>query len=136
MASYPIEGWEVIDRFYAAKLKAAGIRSTGKLLERAGSPAARRRLADATGIPLRSILRWAHLADLMRVHGIAADYANLLEEVGVDTLKELRRRTAARLVERMERANAARPIVELLPSERRVARWIEEANALDPKVTF
>jgi hypothetical protein len=136
MASYPIEGWGVVDRYYAAKLKAAGVRSTRKLLDRAGSPSARRRLAEASGIAPDLILKWAHLADLMRVKGVADDYARLLASVGVDTLKELRRRSAGRLAERLAEANRLRPIVELLPSEKRVARWIEEAKTLEPMVTF
>jgi hypothetical protein len=136
MATYPIEGWDLIDRFYAAKLKAAGIRSTRTLLEKTGSASARRRLADGAGIPLKLILRWAHLADLMRVHGIAADYARLLEAAGVDTLKELRRRSAAKLAPKLAEVNRTQKIVALLPSEKRLARWIEDAARLKPMVTF
>ncbi|HWT29999.1 MAG TPA: DUF4332 domain-containing protein, partial [Propylenella sp.] len=78
MVSYSIAERRAIGAFYAGKLKAVGIRSTPKLLERAGTPKARRQLADVAGIPPEHILRWAKLADLMRIRGVAEDYAELL----------------------------------------------------------
>lgn len=134
MSSYSIADLRAIGPFYSAKLKAAGIRSTARLLQRARTPRLRNQLAESSGIPLKNILAWAHLADLMRVNGIAADYAELLAAAGADTLKELRRRNAANLVARMAATNSQKPLVELLPSEKRVARWIEDARSLEPIV--
>jgi len=136
MVSYSIAERRAIGAFYAGKLKAVGIRSTPKLLERAGTPKARRQLADVAGIPPEHILRWAKLADLMRIRGVAEDYAELLTAAGADTVKELARRNAARLVARMNELNERKKIVDLLPSEKRVARWIEEAKALPPMITY
>ena len=136
MASYSIAERRAIGAFYAGKLKAVGIRSTPKLLERAGTPKARRQLSELAGIPPEHILRWAKLADLMRIRGVAEDYAELLSAAGADTVKELARRNAARLVARMTELNEKRRMVDLLPSEKRVARWIEEAKALPPMITY
>ena len=136
MVSYSIAERRAIGAFYAGKLKAVGIRSTPKLLECAGTPKARRQLADVAGIPPEHILRWAKLADLMRIRGVAEDYAELLTAAGADTVKELARRNAARLVARMNELNERKKIVDLLPSEKRVARWIEEAKALPPMITY
>ena len=136
MASYSIAERRAIGAFYAGKLKAVGIRSTPKLLERAKTPKARRQLAELAGIPPEKILHWAKLADLMRVHGIAEDYAELLTAAGADTVKELARRNGARLVARMAELNQQKRIVDLLPSEKRVARWIEEAKGLPPMITY
>ena len=136
MASYSIADMRAVGPFYAAKLKAAGIRSTTKLLDRARTPKGRRQLAEASGIPPEHILRWANMADLMRVPGVAADYAELLSASGVDTVKELKRRNVGNLVARIIAVNETKQIVELLPSEVRVARWIEEAKGLEPMMTY
>ena len=87
-------------------------------------------------IPLENILRWAKLADLMRIRGIAEDYAELLGAAGADTVKELARRNAARLVARMAELNDKKKRVDLLPSEKRVVRWIDEAKSLEPMITY
>lgn len=136
MASYSIAEMRSIGPFYTGKLKAVGIRSTTKLLERAKTPKLRRLLAETSGIPPEHILNWTNMADLTRVRGVAADYAELLGAAGVDTVKELKRRNAANLVARMAEINARKKMVELLPSEKRVARWIEEAKSLEPMITY
>lgn len=136
MASYSIADMRAIGPFYVPKLKAVGIRSTTKYLERAATAKGRRLLAEATGIPPEHILRWANLSDLMRVRGIAEDYAMLLDAAGVDTVKELKRRNAANLVARLAEINARKKMVDLLPSEKRVQSWIETAKALPPMISY
>jgi hypothetical protein len=96
----------------------------------------RKQLAEETGIPIADITYWAHLADLMRIRGVGADHAVLLAAAGADTVRELRRRSAANVVARMRDVNARRKFVDLLPSEIRVTRWIEEAKLLEPVVTY
>ena len=135
MASYAIADMRAVGAFYAAKLKAVGIRSTTTLLERARTAKGRRKLAELTGIPESHILNWANMADLMRVRGIAEDYSELLGAAGVDTVKELKRRNAANLVARMAAINEKKKLVQLLPSEKRVLGWIEEAKTLEPMIT-
>jgi Domain of unknown function (DUF4332) len=132
MASYSIAAVRAISPFYQAKLKAAGIRSTAKLLNRAATPKLRKELAKKTAIPTNLILDWANVADLTRVPGVAVDYAELLVAAEVDTVADLKRRNPAKLVARMQAANAQRKLVALLPSERRVTRWIEAAKSLAP----
>ena len=136
MASYSIAEIRAIGPFYAAKLKASGIRSTAKLLDRAKSAKGRKQLAEAAGIPPENILKWANMADLMRVRGVAADYAELLGLSGVDTVKELKRRNAANLVKRMAQVNETKKLVELLPTEKRVTGWIEAAKLLEPMISY
>jgi len=136
MASYPIAEMQAIAPFYKSKLKAAGIRSTTKLLERAATPKLRKELAKSTNIPMRLILDWSNISDLTRVTGVALDYAELLFAVGVNTAKDLSRRNAVTLVARMAEMNARSKRVDLLPQEKRVARWIEAAKALPPGMQY
>ena len=136
MASYSIAEIRAISPFYAAKLKVAGIRSTGKLLVRASTPKLRKDLAKATNIPMKLILEWANIADLTRVPGVALDYAELLVAADVDTVPDLKRRNACKLVARMVAVNETKKLVDLLPSEKRVARWIEAAKSLESGMDY
>ncbi len=136
MASYSIADMRAIQPFYASKLKAAGIRSTSKLLECAATPRLRKSLSESTEIPIPLILDWANIADLTRVSGIALEYAELLVAAGVDTVRDLSRRNAANLVARMEVANRRSKYVRLLPSEKRVVRWIATAKKLAPGMAY
>ncbi len=136
MASYPIAEIKAIAPFYTAKLKSAGIRSTTTLLQRTSTPKLRKELSEATNIPMKLVLDWANIADLTRVKGIALDYAQLLVAAGVDTVKDLGRRNAAKLVARMADINRKKHHVDLLPSEKRVAGWIAAAKSLKPGMDY
>ena len=136
MASYAIAEIEGIGPTFTKKLKAAGIRSTAKLLDRAKNPKGRRALAEELGIDEGKILKWANMADLMRIRGVAEEYSELLEAAGVDTVKEMKRRNAANLAAKMQAVNAKRRLVQLLPSEKRITAWIEHAKKLSPVMTY
>jgi hypothetical protein len=134
--SYPITDIGGIDGEIARILKSAGIRSTGRLLERARTVKGRKMLAEKTGLDVKQILCWANVADRMRIRGISREYAELLQVAGVDTVKELKYRNPARLAEAMAEANRRRKCVRLLPSEKVVARWIENARKLPIKISY
>jgi predicted flap endonuclease-1-like 5' DNA nuclease len=134
--SYSIADLQSIDPGIAAALKSAGIRTTGRLLEAAKDPKGRKRLAEKTGLDEKRILRWANLADRMRIKGIGEEYAHLLEAAGVDTVKELKYRNPCNLAKAMADANTKRKLVRLLPSEKAVTRWIEHAKKLQLKITY
>jgi hypothetical protein len=63
-------------------------------------------------------------------------YAELLKDAGVVTVRELRYRNPTRLMERMAAANAKNKRVRLLPSEKHVERWIQDARKLQPKIRY
>jgi predicted RecB family nuclease len=134
--SYPIADIEDIDADKAKVLKSAGIRTTEKLLEAAKSPKGRKELAAKTELDVKTLLRWANIADKLRIKGMGKEYATLLREVGVDTVKELRYRNPARLAKSMAEANKKRKLVRFLPSEKLVRRWVEDAKRLPQKITY
>ena len=134
--SYAIMDIKGIGPLMAEKLKKVGIRTTAKLLETAKSAKGRKELAAKIGVDEKTILRWANLADRMRIKGVGEDYAKLLQVVGVDTVKELKYRTPGRLAEAMSAANSKHKRVRLLPSQKRVAAWIEAAKKLDQKIKY
>jgi predicted flap endonuclease-1-like 5' DNA nuclease len=134
--TYPITDIAGIGPDVAATLRSVGIRTTAKLLEAARTPRARQQLALKTGIDEKRILRWANMADRMRIKGVGEDYAELLQAAGVDTVKELKYRNPAKLAKAMAEANARRKLVRVLPSDRAVVRWIEHAKRLQLKISY
>lgn len=134
--SYPIMEIEGIGPALAEKLKAAGITTTAALLEAAKGPKDRKALAAASGIEESRLLKFANMADLMRIKGVGEEYSELLEAAGVDTVKELKLRNAANLTKAMAEVNATRKLVRALPAETMVARWIDEAKTLPAVLTY
>lgn len=134
--SYPIMAIDGIDGETAAILKKAGIRSTGRLLEVARTVKGRKALAEKTGFNEKQLLCWANVADRMRIRGVSSEYADLLQAAGVDTVKELKYRNPANLAKAMADANKKRKCVRLLPSEKVVARWIDNAKRLPLKISY
>ena len=118
--SYAITAIAGIGPAMSAKLKALGIRTTEKLLELAATAKDRKILAEKLDVSEQTVLRWANLADRMRIKGVREPYAELLKFAGVDTVKELKYRNPAKLAQAMADANAKRKLVQLLPSEKRV----------------
>jgi len=121
---------------FAIKMKNIGIRTTEKLLETAKSVKGRQMLAEKTEIDQAQLLRVANLIDRMRIKGVGQEYAELLEAVGVVTVKELRYRNPGRLAEAMVQANAKRKLVRVLPSEHTIERWIDHAKKLPVKISY
>lgn len=134
--SYPLRAITGIGPAMVAKLKTLGIRTTEKLLEATKSAKDRKKLAEKLEVDEQQVLRWANLADRMRIKGVREPYAVLLQHAGVDTVRELKHRNPEKLAQAMKDANAKRKLVRLLPSERRVKRWIADAKGLDPKITY
>jgi hypothetical protein len=134
--SYPITDIEGVDSEVATILKSVGIRSTNRLLEAARTVKGRKTLAGKTGFGEKQLLCWANVADRMRIKGISKEYAELLQAAGVDTVKELKYRNPINLARAMADANKKRKLVRLLPSEKVVKRWIENAKLLPLKITY
>jgi predicted RecB family nuclease len=134
--SYSISAIDDIDADEAKALKSVGIRTTEKLLEVAKNPKGRKFLATKTDVDEKRLLRWANIADKLRIKGMGKEYAGLLCEVGVDTVKELRYRNPARLAKSMAEANKKRRLVRFLPSEKLVTRWVDHAKRLPQKITY
>ena len=121
---------------HAAKLSGAGVPTTEALLSEGATPAGRKALADKTGISEALILKWVNHVDLARINGIAGQYAELLEAAGVDTVPELAQRNAANLAAKVAEINAARNLVNRVPSESEITRWIAEAATLPRHVHY
>ncbi len=127
---------EGIGEIYAQKLHNAGIATTGALLDKGATPHGRQALAEEAGISDKLILEWVNHADLFRIKGVGEEYADLLEEAGVDTVPELAQRNPANLHAKLGEVNAAKKLVRRLPTAAQVADWVEQAKALPRVITY
>ncbi|MEQ9640846.1 MAG: DUF4332 domain-containing protein [Alphaproteobacteria bacterium] len=134
--TYRIEEIEGIGPAYGAKLKDAGIDTTDKLLDACADPAGRKAMAEKTGLDASRLLKWANMADLMRISGVGEEYSELLEAAGADTVKELRNRNAANLAAKMAEVNEIKKLTRQVPSEATVTKWVGQAKELPPKLSY
>ena len=118
---------------YAEALKKVGVATAEGLLVKGATPKGREELALAAGISEKLILEWVNHVDLFRIKGVGEEYADLLEEAGVDTVPELKNRKPENLVEKMKAVNEEKKLVRQLPTLGQVESWVEQAKKL-PRV--
>jgi len=134
--AYKIEEIEGIGPAYAAKLAVAKIKTTGQLLKAYATRKGREETEAATGVDGGRLLKWANMADLMRISGIGSEYSERLEAARVDTIKELRNRRADNLTAKMAEVNAEKKLVRQVPSQSQVEKWVAQAKELDPAISY
>ena len=127
---------EGIGPTYAEKLAGAGITTTDQLLEKGADPKGRKEIASKSGIGDKQILGWVNRADLTRIKGVGSEYADLLECAGVDTVPELKGRSARNLHAKMAEINEQKKLVRKLPTESQVNDWVDQAKKLKRAISY
>ena len=112
------------------KLESEGIRNTTQCLEHTRTHQQRTELAHKVGTTPVAIKELANRADLMRVHGVGGDYSNMLEEVGVNSCRELQHRVPEKLHIALEAIHTDKKIGYRVPTLVQTTQWITEAKAL------
>ncbi|WP_088342811.1 MULTISPECIES: DUF4332 domain-containing protein [Rhodomicrobium] len=134
--NYKIEKIEGIGPKFAAKLEKVGIKNTQQLLDKAATRKGRKDLSTESGVDETLILKWANMADLMRIKGVGEEFSELLEVAGVDTVKELSKRRADNLHKAMLEANEKRKMVRQLPGLAQVESWVAQAKTIEPVMKY
>jgi predicted flap endonuclease-1-like 5' DNA nuclease len=127
---------EGIGEVYAQKLMEAGVANTGDLLDKGATPKGRQEIAEQAGISPKLVLEWVNHVDLFRIKGVGEEYADLLEEAGVDTVPELAQRNAANLHQKLGEVNAEKKLVRQLPTLTQVESWVAQAKELPRVITY
>jgi predicted flap endonuclease-1-like 5' DNA nuclease len=117
-------------------LKAQGLVDSETLLDATRTPRGRKDLAETIGVEGGVILELANRADLARVKGIGRVYSDLMEEAGVDTIKELAVRNPENLHTRLVEINSIRQLTQRPPSAEQVAGFVEQAKNLPPMLEY
>ncbi|KVW96679.1 DUF4332 domain-containing protein [Thiobacillus denitrificans] len=136
MANFKIEDIEGIGPVLGEKFRSAGVKGTDALLKNALTPSQRKALAEKTGLSEARVLKFANRVDLYRVSGVGAEYAELLEVAGVDTVPELATRNAASLTQAMSAVNQEKKLTRQVPAESAVTKWIEQAKGLPRMLAY
>lgn len=133
--AYPIREIPGIATDIAEILKKEGIRTTNAFLRVTKTPKQRLKMAEKAGIDIKVVLNMATACDRMRIRGVGSEYAQLLGAAEVKTVKDLKVRNPQNLVKKMGNANN-RKLVRVLPKEKTVQRWIENAKKLPPLIRY
>ena len=73
---------------------------------------------------------------MMSVPGISTGKAGLIRASGVNTVRELAMRNPGRLAQAMREINNGKKFLRVLPSEKSLARLIENAAKLPHKISY
>ena len=112
------------------KLAEAQIATVEQLLAHSATAPQRTALAKQLDVSASELTEWINRADLMRLKGVGTEMANLLEECGVDSCKELQHRVAANLQAKLKATNDEKKITHHAPTLAQVEEWIREAMTL------
>ena len=116
-----------LDASHQQKLETEGIHTTDDLLKATATAQERSALAKKIGVEGSLMTEWINRADLMRLKGVGTEMANLLEECGVDSCKELQHRKADNLQPKLKETNDTKKITHHAPTLAQVDEWIHEA---------
>ena len=116
------------------KLKRRGITYTHQLVGAAARAADRRALAASSGIEVAMLERLVCRADLVRIKGIGAIFADLLELLGVDRVERLARQEPRSLHGALAGLNAVERFARRAPTPEEVEDWVAQARALPPLI--
>jgi predicted flap endonuclease-1-like 5' DNA nuclease len=84
----------------------------------------------------KEVLELANRADLARVKGIGKVFSDLLENAGVDTVKELAQRRPDNLLAKLVEINTEKKYAKRTPTMSEVTNWVEQAKALPKTLTY
>jgi len=125
-----VEYIEGIGPAFGEKLRAAGVVTVLDLMVEGATRMGRKHLSERSGLSASQILTWVNHIDLFRIKGVAEEYADLLEQSGVDTVVELAQRNPNNLFKRMIDINEQKQLVRRTPHLSDVQSWVEQAKGL------
>lgn len=113
-----------------------GVKNSDQFLELIASPSQRKEMSRHLEVAEREVLELANRADLSRVKGVAGIYSDLLEQTGVDTVKELATRNADNLHASIVDLNRKKGLAKRAPSIGMVKSWVDQAKQLPKLLTY
>ena len=125
----PIIEIEGIGTKYSKIMEKAGFADVEALigLDRSGVKS----LAEKTKISEKLIDKWAEHADLMRIGGVGPEYSEVLNEIGVDSVKEFAQRNPSNTLDRIMKLDKEKPdVFRRPPTLGMIEKWIDEAKKI------
>ncbi len=117
-----------LDESYAIKLGKEGIKIVEDLIPLTSYQI--KKIAKKIGVSAQTLDTWQEHADLMRIKGISPEYANALNLIGIDSVKELAHRSPKSTLDRINKLNKEQPdLLTKLPTLTQVKGWITKAKS-------
>ncbi len=113
-----------------ARLKGRGITNSRQLLVAAGEQKKRAALIGETGIDAATLAYITKRADLARVKGIGATFADMLEVLRVDTVERLASWEPAALHRTLHDFNRTERFARRSPTPEEIQSWVGQARKL------
>lgn len=113
-----------------ARLKGCGVTNSRQLLRAAGPFRARVVLSGKTGIDMAALAYIVKRADMARVKGVGATFADMLEVMGIDCVERLAGWAPDALHRTLRDFNRAERFARRAPTPEEVETWISQARAL------
>ncbi|MGI9499424.1 MAG: DUF4332 domain-containing protein [Geminicoccaceae bacterium] len=113
-----------------ARLKCCGVTNSRQLLRAAGPFRARVVLSGKTGIDMAALAYITKRADLARVKGIGATFADMLEVIGVDTVEHLASWAPDALHRTLLDFNQTERFARRAPTPEEIDAWVMQAREL------
>lgn len=133
---HSLEYVEGIGPVYSEKLNSIGLSNCLDLLKAGANRRGREEIAENSGISGKLILEWVNHIDLYRIKGVGSEYADLLEDAGIDTVVELAQRNPTNLYQKLLEVNAEKNLVRQMPTQTQVEDWVSQAQGLPRVVTY
>lgn len=113
-----------------------GISNTEKLYDKVATKTDRLKLADVTGIKYQDILELTKLADLSRIKWVGVTYAQMLYDLGVDTVEKVAKSDPTDLHTRINQMIKEKNIFKGAIGLNDVKILIESANDLPLEIEY
>ena len=113
-----------------ARLKGCGVTNSRQLLRAAGPFRARVVLSGKTGIDMAALAYVVKRADMARVKGVGATFADMLEVIGVDSVENLAGWAPEALHRTLADFNRSERFARRAPTPEEIAAWVAQARAL------
>ena len=113
-----------------ARLKCCGVTNSRQLLRAAGPFRARVVLSGKTGIDMATLAYITKRADLARVKGIGATFADMLEVIEVDTVERLASWAPDALHRTLHDFNRTERFARRSPTPEEIEEWVTQARRL------
>ena len=125
-----------VTRAMIPALKEKGIGDNEQFAAAAATPTQRKELAELCECSTKDILEIANRADLARIKGVSGVYSDLLENAGIDTVKELAARRPDNLLEKLKTTNIAMKLTRQPPRAAQLEAWVAQAKELPRILTY
>jgi len=119
-----------LDESHAKKLMKEGIKSVEDLIPLTSYQI--KKISKKIGVSAQTLDTWQEHADLMRIKGISPEYANVINLIGIDSVKELAHRSPKSTIDRIKKLHKEQPdLLTKLPTLTQVKGWITQAKSDD-----